>query len=456
MRQTISPKLATQQLVNSQRAELARSSNLRQTRMAQIDAARASVKVYNEEDTRKQKFDEAILANAEYKLLEEVDDAKTMTKMSQYAKTVAVRDRQLEEKRWIQAQQADEEKRIELDMEVERVKLIKQVDQREQYARSQQLVAAKQIVSQMSERQEQRTRQKEVIEEEGRMLVAQMKEHERRDEEFRQQKIATNRKRFEETNVSNAAAARAKFLMKQEEVEEDKRIAEYLRVKAVEELKREEELERIQQLRNIEIARLQAMHQRDSDQQAALDGLRAKRHKEAKDREWRQQQLEIARKEETRRREINESRQRMREDKTRRFADQALQEQDEYYRVLEWNREQIARDQAKEEAAKERDSTQKEFLRAQISERAMERKAAHETYLAEGLEFERRRQLEKAKLNRLKQAKLEELKVLGVPDKYLAELANKKIMVDTIHYPNEKDLAKAAANSKAFAAKSRE
>lgn len=437
--------------------DLSSTASARRARMAQLDAqkAREAPPVLSEEDQLRQQFEQAVIDNATYRLQEQHDDVKSMNKMVQYAKAVTVRDRQLEEKKWLQARESEEEKRLDLEMEAERIKLIKHFDQREQIARAQNQRAAQTMMQQIAERANDRQRQQDQVMEEKRLMVAQMQELERKEEEANQRRLEANRKAREQLVAANAAAVRAKQAVKQEEIEEDLRVAEYIRKKAAMEAQREAELEQLRHEREMEPARLRAMQERDIDKAAQLDALRAKRHREQKDREWRQQQLEKARKEEAAVQELNEARERMRADKARRFANQALTEQEEYLQMLQWQREQVTRDQLKEQAAREADVVQKATLREQIAEHAAEKKAAYEAYLAEGREIERQRQEQKARLLRIKQAKLEEMAAIGIPSKYHAELANKRVMVDTIHYPNERELSIAAANSKAFAAESK-
>ena len=427
-------------------------SSARKTKIQQIDSLKSKQPVLTEDDLLKQQRDRAIVEDAAARLEEQHDDVKEMNRLVLYAKTVTVRDRQLEEKKFIQSHQSEEEKRMDLDMEAERIKLIKHYDIRDAHQKAENERAALVLQQQIKERAEQRLRQQDLLVEEKRQLVAHMKELERKEMEAQLKRLEEAQKVKADLVEANAAAARAKMAGKQAEIQEDKKIAEYLRKKAVLDAQREAELEQAKYEKELQIARLRAIQERDQDHQAAADALRAKRAREAKDREWRLQQLEKARKDAETLQNLVEGRERSKREKAHRFAEQALAEQDEYFQVLEWQKEQIARDQLKEKLAREADIAHKQALRDQMAEHNAERKAAAEAYLAEGREVERQRQEQKNRLLQIKQNKLEEMIALGIPPKFQTELANKRVMVDTIHFPNEKELAIAAAASKAHAA----
>ena len=423
----------------------------RRARIQQIDALK-SEKNLSEEDMLKQNRDRAIVEDAAARKEEQHDDVKEMNRMMLYAKTVTVRDRQLEEKKFIQALQRQEDQRIDLEMEAERIKLIKHYDIREENQKAENARGAQVLIRQIHDRAEERQLQQDALAEEKRKLVAHMQELEQKEAEAQLKRAEEARKVKAELVEANAAAVRSKMAGKQAEIEEDKKIAEYLRKKAALDAQRESEVEQAKYEKELLISRLRAIQEREQDHQATLDALRAKRHREAKDREWRLQQLQKARKDAQSLQSLVEGRERSKQEKARRFAEQAVAEQDEYFQILEWQKEQIARDQVKEKLAREAEVLQKQALRDQIAEHAAERKAAYEAYLAEGRELERQRQEQKHRLFQIKQSKVEELNALGVPPKYQAELINKRVMVDTIHFPNEKEMAIMAAASKAHKA----
>ena len=73
-----------------------------------------------------------MLANAQKQLDEEHDDVKHMNQMTLYAKVVTIRDKQLEENKELESEWVAEQKRLDLMMEIERLKSLKVQEEREQ------------------------------------------------------------------------------------------------------------------------------------------------------------------------------------------------------------------------------------------------------------------------------------------------------------------------------------
>jgi hypothetical protein len=71
------------------------------------------------------------LTKAMEKLDEEQDDVKHMNQMMLYSKVVTIRDRQLEEQKALESEWIDEQKRLDIMMEIERLKSLKMQEERE-------------------------------------------------------------------------------------------------------------------------------------------------------------------------------------------------------------------------------------------------------------------------------------------------------------------------------------
>ena len=104
---------------------------------------------------------------------EEQDDVKHMNQMVLYSKVVTIRDKQLEENKILEQDWLNEQKRLDLMMEIERLKSLKEQDEREQRRK----VAVKQgqlvIVDQIKDREVARLKEEEALEKEK----AQMQRH---------------------------------------------------------------------------------------------------------------------------------------------------------------------------------------------------------------------------------------------------------------------------------------
>ncbi len=89
---------------------------------------------------------DGLLAKAQEQLDEEHDDVKHMNQMTLYAKVVTVRDKQLEENKVLEQEWVTEQKRLDLMMEIERLKALKAEDEREKLRVEAQRRGAKVII----------------------------------------------------------------------------------------------------------------------------------------------------------------------------------------------------------------------------------------------------------------------------------------------------------------------
>ena len=101
------------------------------------------------------------MTKAMEKLDEEQDDVKHMNQMMLYSKVVTIRDRQLEEQKALESEWVDEQKRLDIMMEIERLKSLKMQEERE----VEKMRALKQgslvIIDQIKERELERIKEQE-------------------------------------------------------------------------------------------------------------------------------------------------------------------------------------------------------------------------------------------------------------------------------------------------------
>ena len=326
-----------------------------------------------------------------------------------------------------------DEKRIDLAMEIDRVRTLKLMEEREAARAEEQRLGASVIVAQIAEREQERIRAQEAREQEAQAMVARVQALEAAEERERQTKLAAGRQLLAQVVEANNAGARAKLRKKQEELDEEMRIASYIRSKEAREAAQEEELFRVRNEKEKEIARLRALQERAQDRQSAIDELRAKRYQEAKDRAWRAQQVEVATRKDLIRQDIAVAREAPRAENSRPIAEQALQEREEYMRVLDWQSAAAAADRAKQEVVASASAQHRQDIQAQMAAKEREKAEARVRYLSEGQIFQTQNERDRVKLEKLKQEKLQLMDQMGIPMRYRAELAKKKILVTNIY-----------------------
>lgn len=93
---------------------------------------------------------------------EELDDVKHMNQMVLYSKVVTIRDKQLEENRQLEKEWLEEQKKLDLMMEIERLKGLKVQEEREKVRMEARRKGALVIVDQIQEREIERIKQQEM------------------------------------------------------------------------------------------------------------------------------------------------------------------------------------------------------------------------------------------------------------------------------------------------------
>ena len=97
---------------------------------------------------------------------EQEDDVKGMNQDVMLSKVLTIRDKQLEENKQLERDYPDEQRRLDLMMEIERLKQIKEDDERERRRVEARKVGAQVIVGQIYDRHQIRIREMEEKEKE--------------------------------------------------------------------------------------------------------------------------------------------------------------------------------------------------------------------------------------------------------------------------------------------------
>lgn len=374
-----------------------------------------------------------VLAAARKMMDEEMDDVKHMNQMMAYAQCVTIRDAQIKEKAHMQQQLAEANRRQDLAMEVERVRQLKMTEERDHQRAEEQRIGAQVIIQQIQEREASRLQEQEKQEQEAAAMVQKQKKLEAQEEAARLEKVAAGKALMAEVRKENDRQAQAKLAQRQREIEEEKKIAEYIREKEAREARAEAEKEQLRAQKEHELAIMRAQREKASNRQAQIDGLRAKRYQEAKDRAWRQAQLEQAQKAQVIKKQVAIARDQQKREKSQLMAQQAMLERAEYERTLRWQQVQQEQEEAEKQRQKDLRYSNRRVLYQQIQTHEQEKREAREAFLAQGKEIQMQQELDARKLQRIKAMKLQQLRSSGVPDKYTAELAKKKSLAVSIH-----------------------
>merc|ERR1719265_2320754 len=180
----------------------------RKERMLRLEEQRKKKEMLTEFDKEDRAQKNGVLEKAKQALDEEMDDVKHMNQMMLYSKIVTIRDAQIQEKRYIQQEKEEEERQLDMMMEIERLKALKMYEEREKKRVVDQRRGAQVIVEQIKDRQAQRMREEEHRDQERNFILKQIECL--KDEEVEQgkaKKLAAARL-MDEVNEANSAATK--------------------------------------------------------------------------------------------------------------------------------------------------------------------------------------------------------------------------------------------------------
>merc|ERR1712232_1246213 len=399
----------------------------RKEKIKQMEEERRKNVAMNDQEKQGRTQKNSVLERAKDMLDENMDDVKHMNQMMLYSKVVTIRDAQIQEKRQVQAEKEEEERCLDCMMEIERLKALKMYEEREKERLQDQRRGSKVIIEQIKDRQAQRMREEESRDQERAFILKQIESLKGEEvEQQRQKKLAAERL-MQEVNQANSAAMKIKEEKMLGEKLKEQKIIEYQEDKQAREAELEAEKARVAGEKEKETARLRAMQEKAQDKAAEMDALRAKRAMEAAERAAREKERMERERQDAINAELVGARKQQQAEKERRLGEQAKFERDEFERIIQVQLQQ-------EEAERQRQAEEKSMrvqhsceLRNQIGARGEKALQERRCFLEEGNTVRATIGSERKKLEKIKTRKIEELKKVGVPEKYWAELARKKI-----------------------------
>ncbi|KAI8912097.1 tumor suppressor, Mitostatin-domain-containing protein [Powellomyces hirtus] len=401
--------------LNRHRIAAAEASRARKAKMEAYDHTRATnakLSVLEAEAKAKSTY---LLAKAQLQLEEQEDEIKHMNELMLYAKCVAIRDKQVEEKKVIKNDRKQEEARLDAMMEAVRVDELKKLEDREKKRIEEMRKGAATIRSQITDRREAALLEAERRDQETKLIIQQMEARNAQDLADKAAKIQVQKKLRQQVVLANQESLERKRLAKKEEEEEDRKVLEYI----IEKEKRETENDRI------------AKEKKAEPQQ---DALRAQRAFEAHEREYRQKLLLQTERNLANEKALRESRATQQRARQHAIAVEAHKMREEFMENLERQKEQEVKIREDERTRAERNREYASKVKAQISEKEQIRKKQREEFFMEGIRLAKERNDKAQKIEQIKERKLQELASLGIPTKYCKEVERK------VHVPLDRNM----------------
>ncbi|XP_022602067.1 cilia- and flagella-associated protein 45 [Seriola dumerili] len=357
--------------------------------------------------------------------LEQEEEIKKLNQLILGAQCQATRDAQIQEKKQIQVELTEEEKRLDTMMEVERRKALETVEQIEELRKKQRISGMQQIYDQIKKRLEEKQLQDEMKELERQQIRENQEKMTLEDLKTLEKKKEEQQRLHEEVLRINAETMQAKEQRREEEKMADKRDMEFIKKKMEREAEYEAEQRRIKKEKELEIARLRARQEKAKDYKAEQDDLRARRNQEIMDREWRRKEKEMAVKKSKEEAMLRAARLEQVHCKEHFLSIEAGREKAEFERVLKVQQEAIAKQMEEEEKQHQKAQRHSLAIRHQVKERELSAIAQRREIFKEADRLIEEARQRRMRLDDIKEKKLKELKATGLSEKYCSEVERK-------------------------------
>ena len=376
---------------------------------------RASLLEFEGEEAKK------ILAE-QNKVSKDDDAVKVMDKMVLYAKIATIRDRQLDERKVMEDVYKQKENRMDVMMELERLKEIQFLQEREKELKRQRMQGARIVIEQIKESDHERMKKREKQERERiQMLKAMEKlaeEDKRRQEELR----LRQQNQINEAVAANKIAQLAKQKKILEEKEEDLKILIFQREKDRQEEAILAEKKRIAAEKEVELQKLREKQKRSSDKQGELDAIRAKRAFEENERKERQKEEEKKLEQQRIMEMLVLENKKQKEAKEKILAEEAKREKEEFNKRIMEQMKEIEKEKQIALKKKEDNLKNQEAILKQIAEKEELGKNSYQEKMEEGRKIKEKLDEYKKNLEAIRRQKIAELKSLNIKDKYIVPL----------------------------------
>lgn len=401
---------------------LTRAKALEVTRqMREIDR-RNQAEATRELDAENEKFKTELQAQIAEKKAEEIDEVKRMTSLANEARAVGVLNQQVQEKRERFRGEFEETKRVDQMLEAGRQRKVQEVLEKEREHREAELRGRKVIIEQIKDNHLKRLKQANEQEEEGQMMLAQIRRLQEEEAEETLQKADKKKGMFQEIMETNHQAIMFKQEQALKEKLENEKIMAYLKEKVQ---KEEEQARRAQEARERkerEVAVLREKQEKAMDRQQELDQLRAKRMRQNEEKAARQREAEEAESVRRQNMELNAARTAQAEEKQRKLFEQAMMDKAEFEKILAAQKDAKERDLRALEDKENRVRQYREDLQKQMMVNQEKTAQVDRDFKEEGRLICKRIDQEKETIRQKHTEKLGGLRAEGVAPGHTAKL----------------------------------
>ncbi len=403
-------------------AEKEKISRARKARMIKLeeDARSKAKKSASEEFSEAKK--QAIRKMATEKIDQQNDLVKLLNTYSQRAMAFTIRDQQMADKRRRDAIEADYERRMDIAMEIDRLKELSAREKEENAKMKKRIEDRSVIIDQIEARKKLKILAEESREQENKQMLQTIKKYEEEDKIKKEQREVQIAKSRIEVIKANKDAIEAKKAYKLREKEEVEMILAYQAKQDLKMRQREDEEAEKARLVNERQKKMLDNQTKNQDKRAELDELRARRAMEEGERRARQKELWEAEKRRQDQVILNEARKKQEAEKKASIARQAAARQDEYDSAVKFSYDMAERERREAEFREKKNEEFRQILRDQIQKiedgRMMHRNDKEE----EGRMIKKEMAAERIKLLAIRDKMVDDMRKKGIDERYLSEM----------------------------------
>ena len=355
-----------------------------------------------------------------YTIVKKSDDVvKELNILVKCAKIATIREKQLEEQKRMEKIYKNKEEKLDLMMELERLKEIKFKEEREKESKKLNEDRKKIIINQIFNNEKERLKKKELILKDKAHIKMQIAKFEEEEKKRILYENEVKENRIKECLKAEQYALFQKQKKKIEEKEEELRDAKY----NIEKAKREEEYlqekKRIAAQKEKELQALREKQERAQDKQAALDEIRAKRVQEEAERKAIQKEREAALIKQKKLKECFDENGKFLKFKQLEKEKEIQKEKEEFEKIEKKMHEEIEQEKEKERKKIKMMIENGIQVKNQIDEKEKKMKSLLSEKYEEGQKMKKLNDDYFTAVEMIRKEKIDELKRLNIKDKYI-------------------------------------
>lgn len=389
------------------------------------DVKRSENKPLNEFEREANTLADGLHKRYQAQRLEENDEIRHLNELILEAKCHAIRDAQVCEKSKLKCELQQENDRLDAIMELDRIQAIQQQEGNVKLRKEQRQRGARLIMEQIETNSADKLLDNDRKDAEAKMMIENQQKLQMQDlAEIEKKKIQQKELQIE-IDLIKESNLRQKIMHGEQDKIAEQRVTAYEEAKRIREEAEVVKQQKARRERDAEISKLRAAQEKASDLQAERDALRAKRHEEHTEREYRRKTREEVVKKSIMDDEMSQAREVQINAKRHLMAVQAARERAEFDKQLLEQKREVVRIV---ELNKERTKNLKCYsndVRNQINQREGQRIKERKAFFDETIAMDNEIEDKNKKLLEVKREKLRRLKESGVPEKYVHEVARR-------------------------------